>query len=176
MIKSAKRLGAFEFSQHAVDQSILRHISVQELRDSIMVGKVIEDYPDDKYGPSCLILGFTTDGRPIHVQCSHPSRSLIKIVTLYEPDPSLWIDYEQGSDMPREMQEETFVEQEVTYTLEVQDRFIIIEHVPARVSLQTGERFFSPDTVEQLQTIVWDEKAPSRVIETPVFEFPRADT
>ena len=76
--------------------------------------------------------------------------------------------------MPREMLEETFVDQEVTYTLEVQGRFIIIEHVPARVSLQTGERFFSPDTVEQLQTIVWDEKAPSRVIETPVFEFPGA--
>ena len=78
--------------------------------------------------------------------------------------------------MPREMQEEAFGEQEVTYTLEVHGRFIIIEHVPARVSLQTGERFFSPDTVEQLQAIVWDEKAPSRVIETPVFEFPRANT
>lgn len=77
--------------------------------------------------------------------------------------------------MPREMPEETFVEQEVTYTLEVHGRFIIVEHVPARVSLQTGERFFSPDTVEQLQAIVWDEKAPSRVIETPVFEFPRAE-
>ena len=76
--------------------------------------------------------------------------------------------------MPREVLEETFVEQEVTYTLEVHGRFLIIEHVPARVSLQTGERFFSPATVEQLQTIVWDEKAPSRVVETPVFEFSRA--
>ena len=77
--------------------------------------------------------------------------------------------------MPREMPEETLAGQEVTYTLEVQGRFIIIEHVPARVSLQTGERFFSPDTVEQLQTIVWDEKVPSRVIETPVFDFSRAE-
>ena len=76
--------------------------------------------------------------------------------------------------MPREMPEETLAGQEVTYTLEVQGRFIIIEHVPARVSLQTGERFFSPDTVEQLQTIVWDEKVPSRVVETPIFEFPGA--
>lgn len=73
--------------------------------------------------------------------------------------------------MPQGMPEETFVDQEVTYTLEVQGRFIIIEHVPARVSLQTRERFFSPDTVEQLQAVVWDEKAPSRVIETPVFDF-----
>ena len=46
--------GQFEFSQHAADQSIVRHISVQELREAIAGGEVIEDYPDDKYGPSCL--------------------------------------------------------------------------------------------------------------------------
>lgn len=76
--------------------------------------------------------------------------------------------------MSSEMPEETFMEQTVTYTLEVQGRFIIIEHVPARVSLQTGERFFSPETVERLQEIVWEQQVPSRIIETPVFEFPRA--
>jgi hypothetical protein len=43
---------AFEFSQHATDQSILRHISVQEIREAIAVGEVIEDHPNDKYGPS----------------------------------------------------------------------------------------------------------------------------
>ena len=83
----------FEFSQHAVDQSILRHISVQELREAIASGEVIEDYPDDKYGPSCLVFGFTLADRPIHVQCSYPTRPLLKIITLYEPDPNLWIDF-----------------------------------------------------------------------------------
>jgi len=82
-------------SQHATDQSILRHTSVQELREAIAIGEVIEDYPNDKYGPSCLILGFTRAGRPTHVQCSYPSRPLIKIITLYEPDPTLWIDHKQ---------------------------------------------------------------------------------
>jgi hypothetical protein len=51
--------GQFEFSQYAVDQSIVRHISVQELREAIVAGEVIEDYPDDKYGPSCLVFGVT---------------------------------------------------------------------------------------------------------------------
>lgn len=86
--------GLFEFSKHAVDQSIVRHISVQEVREAIASGKVIEDYPDDKYGPSCLIFGFSVARRPLHIQCSYPSRSLIKIVTLYEPDPEQWIDFE----------------------------------------------------------------------------------
>jgi hypothetical protein len=45
--------GQFEFSKHAVDQSILRHITVQEVRDVIGNGEIIEDYLNDKYGPSC---------------------------------------------------------------------------------------------------------------------------
>lgn len=83
----------FELSQHAVNQSIVRGISVQEIREAIMAGEVIEDYPDDKYGPSCLIFGLTVATRPLHVQCSYPSRFLVKIITLYEPDPKIWIDF-----------------------------------------------------------------------------------
>jgi hypothetical protein len=75
--------GSFEFSKHAVDQSILRGISVKEIRDAFSSGDIIEDYPDDKYGPSCLIFGMTADNRPLHVQCSYPSRPFVKIVTLY---------------------------------------------------------------------------------------------
>jgi hypothetical protein len=83
----------FEFSKHAVDQSIIRDIAVAEVEQAISSRcEVIEDYPDDKYGPSCLILGFTDAGRPLHIQCSYPSRPLIKIITLYQPDPELWID------------------------------------------------------------------------------------
>jgi hypothetical protein len=85
--------GEFEFSKHAVDQSIIRRISVQEVREIFADAEVIEDYPDDKYGPSCLIFGRTREGRPLHIQCSYPSRPLISIITLYEPDPDLWIDF-----------------------------------------------------------------------------------
>ena len=84
----------YEFSKHAVDQSIIRDISVAEVEQAIS-GRivVIEDYPEDKYGPSCLILEFTDVGRPLHIQCSYPSRPLITIVTLYQPDPALWTDH-----------------------------------------------------------------------------------
>ena len=83
----------FEFSKHATDQSILREIRVQEIREAMHNGEIIEDYPDDKYGPSCLILGFTLRRRPIHLQCSYPSRPILKVVTVYEPDPTEWVNY-----------------------------------------------------------------------------------
>lgn len=87
--------GEFEFSQHALTQSTNRGIAIDEIREVFATGEIIEDYPNDKYGPSCLVLGFTAEGRPLHLQCSYPSRPLVKFVTMYEPDPRLWIDYRQ---------------------------------------------------------------------------------
>ena len=92
-IQTKIRNGQFEFSQHATDQSIIRQIRVQEIREAIEQCEIIEDYPNDKYGPSCLILGFTRSRRPLHIQCSYPSRPLVKIITLYEPDPLRWINF-----------------------------------------------------------------------------------
>ena len=92
IVEIAAKIGSrqYEFSKHAVDQSIIRSISVSEaVTDKSLL---IEDYSNDKYGPSCLILGYTKKGRPLHIQCSYPSRPLIKIVTLYQPDPELWIE------------------------------------------------------------------------------------
>lgn len=92
-IRTKIRNGQFELSEHATEQSGIRHISLQEVREAVKESEVIENYPDDKYGPSCLILGFTQSKRPLHIQCSHPSRPLVKIITLYEPDPLRWIDF-----------------------------------------------------------------------------------
>ena len=93
-IRAKNKKRHYEYSKHAVDQSIIRDISVLELEEAV-TGKseIIEDYPDDKYGPSCLILGHTKTGRPLHIQCSYPSRLFIKIITLYEPDPELWVNF-----------------------------------------------------------------------------------
>jgi YgiT-type zinc finger domain-containing protein len=63
------------------------------------------------------------------------------------------------------------VETEVTYTLELDGKFCIIEHVPARVCQETGEQFFSPETVECIQALIKGGKRPSRVVETPVYEY-----
>ena len=73
--------------------------------------------------------------------------------------------------MATNMREEKLVEQKVTYTLLKDGKFFIIEYVPARVNVETGERFFSPQTVERLQRIIWGERQPIRFVQTPVFEF-----
>lgn len=82
----------FELSKHALDQSIIRDITISEIKQGIIRGNIIEDYPDDKYGASCLILGFTNNNRPLHIQSSYPLRPLIKIITIYQPSETLWMN------------------------------------------------------------------------------------
>lgn len=66
---------------------------------------------------------------------------------------------------------EPLEERRVTYTLEAEGRLIVVENVPARVNLETGEQLFSPDTVKRLQQMIWEQRKPKRVMQVPVYEF-----
>jgi hypothetical protein len=63
------------------------------------------------------------------------------------------------------------VERRVTYTLEHEGRFYVVENVPARVDEETGEQYFAPATVERLQEVVLGKQKPDRVVETPVYKY-----
>ncbi len=69
------------------------------------------------------------------------------------------------------MKNETMRDERVTFTLEKDGKFYIIENVPARVCEETGEQFFAPATVDRLQKIILTDRKPKRTIETPIFEF-----
>jgi len=84
--------GQFEFTQHAFKRAVERNISETEIKQIAEEAKIIEEYPDDKYSPSALLLGFTEEKRPLHLQVSLADSDMIKIITLYEPDKSEWTD------------------------------------------------------------------------------------
>ena len=57
---------------------------------------------------------------------------------------------------------EPLVDQQVTYTLEIDGKFIVIENVPAPGLQGNKVEFFSTKTVEQLQQTIWEHKEPAR--------------
>jgi hypothetical protein len=73
--------------------------------------------------------------------------------------------------MSRHTRHENLVDQKVTYTLFKDGQFYVIENVPARVNVDTGEQFFSPQTVERIRRLILDKPRPARFIQTPVYEF-----
>jgi len=65
-----------------------------EVKSAILAGKIIEDYPDDKPFPSCLIYG-KHGMKPIHAVCAYSENdNTMILVTVYIPDPEIWINYE----------------------------------------------------------------------------------
>lgn len=84
--------GEFEFSRHAFRRVVERNISEHEIREAGAQAEVIEDYPEDKYSPSALLLGWTVAGRPLHLQVSFGASDRTKIITIYEPDAKEWIE------------------------------------------------------------------------------------
>lgn len=67
--------------------------------------------------------------------------------------------------------EERLVERRVSYTLEHEGRFYVVEDVPARVDEETGEQYFAPATVERLRQTILGRGEPDRLLETPVYKY-----
>ena len=67
-----------------------RKIALETIEEAIRGGEIIEDYPDDPRGPSCLILGVAQEGRPIHVVCGKMGHDQILVITAYEPNLEEW--------------------------------------------------------------------------------------
>ncbi len=81
-IKAKIKKGEYRFTIHATERRIERKISKQEIECAIESGEIIEEYDQDKYSPSCLILGYTKRKRPLHIQCSIDP---VWIITCYDP-------------------------------------------------------------------------------------------
>jgi len=98
-IRNCFELEKYLYSQHArqeMENEEFGEIIDEEIVETIFAGKVIEDYLDDQPYPSCLISGKTKKGRPIHIVCCHNAEEDMAIViTVYQPDPSLWVEWER---------------------------------------------------------------------------------
>lgn len=66
-----------------------RMIAPEDVRRVVETGELVEDYPEDVRGHSCLLLGRDRDNRSIHVVCS-PKDEYLAIITAYVPNPSEW--------------------------------------------------------------------------------------
>ena len=83
-------------SDHADEEAQSDQLSFDEIFTSIFQGEIIEDYPEDKPYPSCLIYGLNLKNEPIHsVWGYNPENQWAVLITVYRPDPQRWIKYKR---------------------------------------------------------------------------------
>ena len=80
-------------SDHAYEESEDDQLTFDEVYNSVIHGEIIEEYPDDKPYPSCLILGQTFNADLVHsVWAYNRQNKWAVVVTVYRPDPKIWIN------------------------------------------------------------------------------------
>ena len=87
---------AYLFSEHADNERMNDNLSISEIEESIINGTILESYPNDKRGNSCLMVGFTNEGKPVHSVCGKNGEMLV-VITVYIPTPPKFKNpYERG--------------------------------------------------------------------------------
>jgi len=66
IIRNAILQGKWFMSHHARVRAGQRRTSDVDVIVALLQGQIIEDYPEDSRGHSCVVLGYTPDKRAIH--------------------------------------------------------------------------------------------------------------
>ena len=95
-IKKQIKEGNYDFSIHAQQERLEDDLDITEIETAIMLGEVIEEYPDDPRGESCLILGYVGT-IPVHIVVGWThnqsnGEKILRIITVYIPRAPKWED------------------------------------------------------------------------------------
>ncbi len=93
-IQNQVQQGRYRLTSHAEQERESDKITIQEIEEALLSHQteMLESYPEDIRGRSCLMLGFTKSRNPLHVVCGLGAEALI-VITVYRPDPEQWIDW-----------------------------------------------------------------------------------
>jgi hypothetical protein len=95
LIQTKVQANQYRLSSHAESEREADQILLQEIEEALLSDtfQVIENYPDDPRGASCLILGYTRAAEPIHIVCGISLPDVMIVITVYRPNWEEWIDW-----------------------------------------------------------------------------------
>jgi len=162
----------YEYSLHALDQSIQRRISTSEFEEAIEAGEAIE-LPVGQVRPELPDIrmdgGWAAAAHPMHSarsksgQGDNPIPAGTRSVDRFpNEDTAMKCDVCGVGERREEL---------IRYHIELDGKLVVVEHVPALVCHRCGEISIAPNVASSVQRTVWEGKPPLRAIEGPVYEF-----
>lgn len=91
-IKSCIKRGKIYWTYHVNMRLHGRFIAREAILGSVETYEIIEQYPEDKYMPSCLIYA-NHEGQIYHIQiATDPVNDNVRIITAYRPTLDKWTE------------------------------------------------------------------------------------
>ena len=92
------RNNEYYFSRHGDRERQNDNLTIAEVEEAVLSGRILEHYEDTGRGNSCLVVGFTNGGKPIHIVCGKRGEQLA-VITVYIPRPPKFKSpYERSED------------------------------------------------------------------------------
>lgn len=88
-IKERVKKNEYLYTLHADEERRNEGLSIAQVEQALLNGRILEDYPHDPRGPSCLVYG-NASGRPIHVVCGRNRSGWLVLITVYIPTMPKW--------------------------------------------------------------------------------------
>ena len=96
-IQSRIREGQYYFSRHGDQERQNDNLTLAEIEEALLSGLLLEQYEDTGRGESCLVVGFTAQGKPLHIVCGEIDNRVV-IITVYIPIPPKFKNpYQRGA-------------------------------------------------------------------------------
>ena len=89
--------GQYYFSRHGDQERQNDNLTLAEIEEALLSGLLLEEYEDTGRGESCLVVGFTAQGKPLHIVCGEIDNRVV-IITVYIPIPPKFKNpYQRGA-------------------------------------------------------------------------------
>jgi len=88
--------GRIKITDHADEEAQEDALTYEDVYHSVRGGEIIELYLSDRPYLSCLIYGETTSCDPVHSVWGYNEKTgWTVMITVYRPDPKLWIEWRE---------------------------------------------------------------------------------
>ncbi len=91
-IRSEIQQQIYEISLHADEERIADGLTIAQLETALLNCEIIEHYPEDPRGISCLAVGKAAVDAHIHVVCGKNPAGHLFLITVYIPTMPKWRD------------------------------------------------------------------------------------
>jgi len=170
----------YQISEHALRFLMLGKVSVKEIEDAILNGKIIEIHRHPQRGNSSLVLGYSGK-KPVHVMCADGKDDSLEVLFAYVPSSPIWDDPKNRSQSGGKPMEEKsrrcfFCGGEIkgitvgNFDYRLEGKLYVIKKVPAELCVQCGEKYISAEAAKRINELI-DAGKTVKAEEVQVYEY-----
>ncbi len=145
--------GKLALTLHGAQEALAEQITTTEIREAILNGSILEDYPEHRRGPCCLIHGKTESGRDLHLVVTKERAS--------QSDNRLRAAAAQVGNaaaerlaMKCDLCKGRYTHRVVVLAFQRAGRSVVVEDVPAMVCEVCGDTLLSEETVQETEDVL----------------------